>query len=195
MSATLNSADAEYRPFPAKQGRNTRQERLELPLMVHLLGLPERCRILEVGCGAGVALPPISRLCRPTLLVGLDIDGSGLAQAAARLRNECTPAVLVRADVRRLPFPDGMFEVVVDFGTCYHIARPGEALREIARVLTQAGVFATETGLSQLLSHPIRSAFRRLPWAAVPEFTRTRHRLLWTTHGKRQFPRSAKREM
>ncbi len=173
-----------YRPFPTEEGRNRRQERLELPLMVHLLGLPAHGRILEIGCGTGVALSVFSKLCRPTLLVGVDIDRVLLSQAATRLRERDVHAVLVEGDARRLPFRSGHFDVVVDFGTCYHISRPHEALREIVRVLRPNGVFATETRLSQLLSHPVRAASRRLPWAAAPELARARHRLLWTSHRK-----------
>ena len=180
-----DSADFEYRPFPTKEGRNFRQERLELPLMVRLLRLSTQSCVLEIGCGTGVALPLLSRLCRPTLLVGLDIDEVMLAQAATRLRERHVQAVLVRGDARHLPFASGSFDVVVDFGTCYHIGRSHVALREIVRVLKRGGVFATETRLSQLLSHPVRAAGRRLPWPAVPELTRTRHRLLWSSHRKR----------
>jgi ubiquinone/menaquinone biosynthesis C-methylase UbiE len=81
-----------------------------------------------------------------------------------------------------LPFPAGFFDVVIDFGTCYHISQPHVALREIVRVLKPGGVFATETRLSQLLSHPVRAACRRVPWAVAPELVRARHRLLWTSH-------------
>ena len=57
----------------------------------------------------------------------------------------------------RLPYPDASFDLVVDFGTCYHIARQGQALREICARAGGGGRFVHETRVSQLLSHPVRS--------------------------------------
>ena len=36
--------------------------------------------------------------------------------------------------MRVLPFPEASFDLVVDFGTCYHVSRRALALREITRV-------------------------------------------------------------
>jgi ubiquinone/menaquinone biosynthesis C-methylase UbiE len=87
--------------------------------------------------------------------------------------------------VRAMPFPDHSFDVVIDFGTCYHVDRPSEALEEISRVLRPGGTFAYETPLNQLISHPIRSAGRRLPWAAAADLIPERHALLWAARSKR----------
>jgi ubiquinone/menaquinone biosynthesis C-methylase UbiE len=57
---------------------------------------------------------------------------------------------------------------VLDFGTAYHIARRGEALRELARVLRPGGRLVHETRFNQLVAHPVRSFGRRLPWEVVP---------------------------
>jgi ubiquinone/menaquinone biosynthesis C-methylase UbiE len=164
----------EYRPFPDHETRNSRQQRLEVPLMLRALGVPHDARILEVGCGRGVALPAIQEHRTPARLVGLDIDPELLAHAAD------TPAELVLGDVRAMPFADASFDVCVDFGTCYHIARPLDALREIARVLRPGGRFCHETPLSQLISHPVRWGFRLLPWSAVPELLPERRAGLWS---------------
>ncbi|MEX2471326.1 MAG: class I SAM-dependent methyltransferase [Gemmatimonadota bacterium] len=154
--------EGDYRPFPEKPGRNARQQRIEVPLFVRLLGLAGRSRILEVGCGAGVALPVLHRLCSPDLLVGLDIDGTALRTAAEHTA-ELRPGVrLLQADVRSIPAASASFDAVVDFGTCYHVGRGDLAIREIERVLKPGGVFATESKLSQFLSHPVRSYGRSL---------------------------------
>jgi ubiquinone/menaquinone biosynthesis C-methylase UbiE len=171
--------DTEYRPFPDQDGRNWRQEHVEIPLMLWSLGVPRGARVLEVGCGRGVALRPLARQLAPSRLAGLDVDAALLAVARARVERESVPAELILGDVRDMPFPSGDFDVVIDFGTCFHIARPGDALREIARVIAPGGVFVTETKLSQLLSHPVRGRGRRLPWAEAPTLLPLRHALLW----------------
>ncbi len=174
--------NAEYRPFPNENGRNWRQEHVEIPLMMRTLRLPRRARVLEIGCGRGIALPTLARHLTPARLVGVDIDPSLLADARTRLNETGTRAELFVADVRCLPFPDGYFDLIIDFGTCFHVARADQALKEVARTLTFAGIFATETRLSQMLSHPIRSRGRSLPWRAAETLAPRRRAALWQSH-------------
>jgi ubiquinone/menaquinone biosynthesis C-methylase UbiE len=170
--------------FPDVGRRNALQEHLEVPALVRLLGLPAGGRLLEVGCGRGVALPPLHRLCRPRRLSGIDVEGPLLEVAGARVAEAGVPAELRRADVGVMPFEDGAFDLVVDFGTCYWVPDRERALREIVRVLAPGGLFACETLASQLLAHPLRSRRRPLPWRAVPELRPWRHALLWTARRK-----------
>ncbi len=170
-----------YREFANLAHRDVLQERLEVPALVRVLALPRGRRVLEVGCGRGVALPALAELCQPSRLTGLDIDAALLAEANRRLNARGVIAELCCGDVRQMPFPDGSFDVVVDFGTCYHVSRPEAALREIARVLADGGQLVCETPLAQLLAHPCRSMGRRaLPWAAAPPLARSRSALLWS---------------
>jgi ubiquinone/menaquinone biosynthesis C-methylase UbiE len=182
---TPPSPDEEYRPFPNEEGRNSRQASLEVPLMIRALGLPAGGRVLEVGCGRGVALPVLGKTLRPSCLVGLDADAGLLDDARSRLADAGITAELVPGDVRRMPFPDAAFDLVVDFGTCYHIGHAETALAEIARVLAPGGLFVHETPLSQLLSHPVRSFGRRIPWRLSPLFERHRTAVLWTARRRR----------
>ena len=76
---------------------------------------------------------------------------------------------------------DRTFDVVIDFGTCYHISRQADALSEISRVLRPSGVFVSETKFSQLLSHPVRSRGRAVPWHLAPELRLQRHAGLWAS--------------
>ena len=177
-----------YQPFPNEEGRNSRQSQLEIPAMVRALEIPSDSRILEVGCGRGIALPVLDRLCSPRRLVGLDIDPELLVEAAANLREHGTRAQLVAADVRRMPFADGAFDVIIDFGTLYHIARPQAASAEIARVLAPGGMFVHETMASQLLSHPVRSRGRRLPRLEHDGLRQRRWAMLWSSRSKVALP-------
>src|SRR5687768_12782519 len=146
--------EREFQPFPMLERRNWFQEHVEVPVMIKLLGLPSRAHILEVGCGCGIALLAFARTLSPQRLVGLDIDPNLLHMARTRLSHTGTDLIL--GDVRDMAFDDVEFDVVIDFGTCYHISRPEDAVAEIARVLRPGGMFVTETRVNQLFAHPIR---------------------------------------
>ena len=175
-----------YRPFPNVPWRNAVQELIEVPLLVRLLSLPAGQRILEVGCGRGIALHALAKLCRPSYLVGLDIDNGLLAQAREGFDNSDIQVELVKGDARAVPLPDESVDIVIDFGTCYHITHPEMALGEIARVLSVGGMFVCETPVSQLLAHPARWSFRRrLPWHAAPLLIPQRNSVLWSSWVKK----------
>jgi SAM-dependent methyltransferase len=144
--------------------------------------------VLEVGCGRGVALPVLDDRLAPTELVGLDIDAALLAEARERVRNTCTLATLVEGDVRDLPFEPDRFDLVIDFGTCYHASDSMEGraavLREVSRVLRHGGLFVHETRVAQRLAHPVRSLGRSLPWRAVPNLVADRSAVLWAVRRK-----------
>lgn len=184
-SAPASSVLMDYQPFPDVARRNFMQEGLEVPAMVQLLGLLQGGRVLEVGCGRGIALPPLAEALRPALLVGVDIDEELLVDAARRAAEKGVRAQLYRADVRELPFPDGTFDIVIDFGTCYHIGDPVRGMQEVVRVLGTGGLFVAETLSSQLLSHPFRSRRKPLPWEALPELELHSQGVLWKARRKR----------
>ncbi len=169
------------RPFPNSTWRNAMQESLEIPLLVSLLGLPTGQRILEVGCGRGIALPALDLLCKPTRLAGIDIDGSLLDEAGKRLSAGNGQTELIQADVREIPFSEESFDIVIDFGTCYHITHHEMALSEITRVLSVGGIFVHETRVSQLLAHPMQFAGLRHSLSATPLLVPNRNALLWAS--------------
>jgi ubiquinone/menaquinone biosynthesis C-methylase UbiE len=180
-----DSIEQEYQPFLNEYGRNWRQANLEIPLMLALLGVPRYRRVLEIGCGRGIALPPLACWLRPARLVGVDIAFSLLCEANERVHAKQVMAELLWGDARDLPFPDDAFDVVIDFGTCFHIARPLDALKQVERVLAPGGLFVTETKLNQVLSHPRRSRGRRLPDPGLARMERHRRAWLWETWTKR----------
>jgi SAM-dependent methyltransferase len=179
--STDGCRESEYQPFPNEKGRNWRQARLEVPALLCSLRLPEAPRMLEVGCGQGGALAALARLRPPRRLVGVDIDPLAVAAARRALNEDRIDAEVGVADVRDLPFEDGSFDVVIDFGTLFHIARADAGIAEIARVLTLGGLLVHETKISQLLSHPVRARARRVPWEVEPRLQAQRWAGLWAT--------------
>jgi ubiquinone/menaquinone biosynthesis C-methylase UbiE len=175
--------EPEYHPFPNQRHRNFLQRVIEVPLFVRALRLPTGGRVLEVGCGRGVALPILDSLLRPSLLVGVDIEAAFLAEAARTLAPR-SRIRLAQADVRQLPFLNAAFDVVIDFGTCYHVDAGQKALGEIARVLAPGGVFAAESKLAQLLAHPVRTRGRRLHVPRNSALERRQHAGLWLSFRK-----------
>jgi ubiquinone/menaquinone biosynthesis C-methylase UbiE len=173
-----------YTPFANQEYRNVLQTWLEIPALLRAVPVAPGARILEIGCGRGVGLVQLSRLCKPARLVGLDIDDNLIALAADRTAAYSVRAELFVGDARALPFADGEFDVVIDFGTCYHIDRPDAALREIARVLAPGGRFIHESPLAQLIAHPIRTGGRPLPWTESSALEKDRSAVLWASRRK-----------
>jgi SAM-dependent methyltransferase len=184
-AARPSDSDPEYVPFGNMESRNGLQERIEIPLLLWALRLPRGGRVLEVGCGRGIALPVLAQRLQPALLVGVDIDGALVEVARRRIVRSGTRAEVRTADVRALPFESGTFDLVIDFGTCYHVAGGSTgrstALKEIARVLRVGGLLVHETRVAQHLAHPIRSLGHRLPWAEASTLAKERQAVLWTT--------------
>ncbi|MGB7788507.1 class I SAM-dependent methyltransferase [Methanoregula sp.] len=105
---------------------------------VHLLpDLPNRARVLELGCGNGKTLSAMRS--RGWNVTGIDISPRALqlARHASPGEPEITLAV---ADIRQLPFCAGSFDAVCAFHVLGHISTldRASALQEISRV-TRAG--------------------------------------------------------
>ena len=96
--------------------------------------LPPGGRLLDVGCGSG-DVPSFlqARLPGPLLAVGLDVKPLHLRDVPATVR----PVV---ADIRRLPFPDGAFDVVTASLFLHHFDAPElpVLLRALGRLARRA---------------------------------------------------------
>jgi SAM-dependent methyltransferase len=112
--------------YETPEGR--RVDELEKAVLEWLLqGFPRPASVLEVGCGTG----HFSRWLddQGLAMVGLDLSPAMLAEARALdgLR-------LVQGDARRLPFADGVFDLVAFITTLEFLEQPREALAEALRV-------------------------------------------------------------
>jgi SAM-dependent methyltransferase len=125
------------------------------------LQLTPGARVLDLGCGEGRHVHALSG--SPGVqVVGLDADVASLARAAdgvEGLPDGGGGTSWVRGDAGRLPFAEGVFDVVVCCEVLEHVADVDGALGEIARVLREGGRLA--------VSVP-RAWPERICWALAP---------------------------
>lgn len=88
-------------------------------------------RVLEIGCGAGGMLGPLSRY---GTVQGMDIDLEYLGYCRSRGFTR-----LLCGSGHDLPFPDATFDVIALFDTIEHIPDEAKALAEVRRVLRPGG--------------------------------------------------------
>ena len=116
--------------------RNEREARSVADLIRARIPAQASGMTLDLGCGAGRHLPYLTEQ-QPT--VGLDL--SPWLLNVARQKHLATP--LVRADMRRLPFQDGSFTLVVNlftsFGYFVEDSQNKHVLSEAARVTRPRG--------------------------------------------------------
>jgi ubiquinone/menaquinone biosynthesis C-methylase UbiE len=105
---------------------------------------------LDVGCGRGLLLVAAARRLPRGKAVGIDIwqaeDLTGNRPEAtlenARLEGVADRVEVHTADMRKMPFPDGTFDVIVSNVAIHNLYQPAEreqAIAEIARVLKPGG--------------------------------------------------------
>ncbi len=120
-------------------------------LVLSILGRPQGM-LLDLACGAGRHLVELKD--RGLDAVGLDLSMPLLREARAR----DPELLLVRGDMRSLPFADSRFSLVVNFFTSFgYFAQPEDdqqVLSEIRRVLKPGGGYA----LDFLNAERVRSA-------------------------------------
>jgi SAM-dependent methyltransferase len=113
--------------------------------------------------------------------VGIDVAG----QTVRAARDRYPEALGAGADVRRLPFQDATFGVIVSNSTLDHLAGPGEmsaALRELFRVLRPEGQ------LWLTLDNPVNPVValrNRLPFGVTHRLGLVPYRMGWTCGPRR----------
>jgi ubiquinone/menaquinone biosynthesis C-methylase UbiE len=124
---------------------------------------PAGSSVLDVPCGGGVALRGL-RPGQGVRYVAADISQRMLdrTMAVARKRHVGAQVEPVLADVGKLPFPEGEFDLVVSFTGLHCFPDPHQAVREMGRVLHPGGVLTgsallNDTGLRYL---PVRQVGR-----------------------------------
>ena len=106
---------------------------------VTALDLTPSDRVLEIGCGPGVALTMVDS--RAAYAAGLDHSPVMVAQATWRNRRAIAEGriAVVEASVARLPFPEADFDKVFTVNSFHFWPAPEAALAEARRVLKPDG--------------------------------------------------------
>ena len=109
--------------------------------------------VLDVGCGSGLLVNEAARRLATGTATGIDIwaphSGGGnytLLMKNAKAEGVADKIEFKQADVRKLPFSDASFDVIVSSGALHHISRDRaeheQAINEILRVLKPGGKIA-----------------------------------------------------
>lgn len=108
-------------------------------------------RVLEAGAGTGAFASALARVTKRRFAVeGVDVSGAMLERAVASWQAEGLEATATRCDIRRLPYADRSFDLVLVAHVLEHLPDPEHAAAELVRVLRPGGtavIVATRRGL------------------------------------------------
>jgi ubiquinone/menaquinone biosynthesis C-methylase UbiE len=93
--------------------------------------------VLDIGTGPGWLLQQLRARLPEALLQGADISAAMVKKAAENLAG--SRIELRCAGAEALPYPDGLFDLVVSTGSLHHWKNPVAGLNEIHRVLKPGG--------------------------------------------------------
>ena len=117
-------------------------------------------RVLDCGVGTGALSCALGRVVPvPFKLDVVDVSLGMLERANSRLRETGLNATLCYSDVRKMPYADGEFDVVMSAHLLEHLADPLVALKEMARVLKPGGLL-----IAFLTRRSALGAFVQLKW-------------------------------
>jgi ubiquinone/menaquinone biosynthesis C-methylase UbiE len=129
--------------YDAKWGKRYSADEMQTIVSeyAHYLGGPvgEIGRYLDIGCGTGSAVVNLSLYPGTGSAHGSDISLGMLLSCRENARSAGGSVTLAVSDAGRLPYADDAFDFVTCHAVLHHVARPGEVLKEIHRVLAPGG--------------------------------------------------------
>ena len=109
---------------------------------IKMLNLRGDERVLDVGSGPGLYYTRLHELYPNTRYVGIDLVPAMLESHGQHNDSEHR---LACADVGKLPFADGQFDIVMANHMLYHVENIEEAVAEMRRVLKPGGLLMAAT--------------------------------------------------
>lgn len=129
MATTVEMEKSALRGRPSLVWRGGQQRRLEMILKA--AEGRQHGWVLDNGCGVGAYLEHLTPLAERAF--GLERD----LEHAADARSVCSEVISARSE--RLPFPDGIFDLIVSHEVLEHVRDDRFALQEMVRTLRPPG--------------------------------------------------------
>jgi SAM-dependent methyltransferase len=116
-------------------------------------------RVLDAGCGVGRFADVLARWGAEVVAVDLS-QAVEVARANLQGRQD---VMIAQADIFRLPFPPGTFDVIVSWGVLHHTPDCAGAFRALTRLLRPGGTIAIWVyGKSRSARRRVMDAYRHL---------------------------------
>jgi malonyl-CoA O-methyltransferase len=123
-------------------------------------------RIIDLGCGPGPALKPLSRLYRGAEVYGLDL-AEGMARRARRQWRWPRRPLVVCADMEHLPLASAGFDLAVSVAALQWLNDLDQAFGEVRRILAPGGLWMFTTFGPDTLRE-LRAAFASVAGSGEP---------------------------
>ena len=122
---------------------------------------PAQARILDAGCGQGLAFGLIEKHFQPSTITGIDIDSEQIKKASKVAAQLATPTSAIYSSATELKFADSTFDIILCHQLLHHTSQQVEVLQEFYRLLTPGGILLVgESCRSFINSIPVRLLFR-----------------------------------
>ena len=139
-------------------------------------------RVLECACGTGAISVAIAPVC--ARLVATDYSEGMLKQARKKLAKHLNVTV-EQADITDLRYADDSFDAVVAGNVIHLLPEPGDALKELKRVVRPGGtiIVPTYVSLTDGANNPIPQLLSRLGVRFQEHFTPASYRAFFERMG------------
>jgi ubiquinone/menaquinone biosynthesis C-methylase UbiE len=119
--------------------------------VIDLMGVQPTDRVLDVGCGGGMAMQRLAAKASSGFVAGVDYSQEMVEQAARRNAEAVArgQVEVKKGDVGALPYADASFDKVSGIETIYFWPDALAGLREVYRVLKPGGLVTIAVEMSQ----------------------------------------------
>lgn len=118
-------------------------------------------RVLDAGCGEGLAFSLLEKYFQPQSIDGVDIDGEQLLSAQKTAAARSCNIALEHCSAAQLPYSDNSFDIIFCHQLLHHTAEQEAVLQEFYRVLAPNGwLLVGESCRSFINTWPVRLLFR-----------------------------------